>query len=151
MAGRQLAEETESHAKERLVEIEAEATSLRQKLASLREQWEAEKSGVGSAQELRQKLEEAQLAFDQVNVQVNERQSLGQAVSEEMYQKLYELDVARKQLASRLEQEEAEKEAAEKDAEKEKKPAKRSFGVRLGQKRLQKCEFLDGYSRYAAC
>ena len=132
LAGRQLAEETESHAKERLVEIEAEATSLRQKLASLREQWEAEKSGVGSAQELRQKLEEAQLAFDQVNVQVNERQSLGQAVSEEMYQKLYELDVARKQLASRLEQEEAEKEAAEKDAEKEKKPAKRLLRRSVG-------------------
>jgi ATP-dependent Clp protease ATP-binding subunit ClpB len=116
LAGRQLAEETESHAQDRLIEIESEATELRQNLASLREQWEAEKSGVGSAQELRQKLDEAQLAFDKVNVQVNERQSLGQSVSEEMYQQLYELDVAKKQLASRLEQEEAEKDAAEKDA-----------------------------------
>ena len=116
LAGRQLAEETESHAQDRLIEIESEAADLRQKLASLREQWEAEKSGVGSAQELRQKLDEAQLAFDKVNVQVNERQSLGQSVSEEMYQQLYELDVAKKQLASRLEQEEAEKDAAEKDA-----------------------------------
>jgi ATP-dependent Clp protease ATP-binding subunit ClpB len=132
LAGRQLAEETESHAKDRLVEIEAEAASLRQKLASLREQWEAEKSGVGSAQELRQKLEEAQLAFDQVNVQVNERQSLGQAVSEEMYQQLYELDVVKKQLASRLEQEEADKEAAEKDSGKEKKPTKRLLRRSVG-------------------
>ncbi|MDO7688735.1 MAG: ATP-dependent chaperone ClpB [Pirellulales bacterium] len=132
LAGRQLAEETETHAKDRLVEIEAEAASLRQKLASLREQWEAEKSGVGSAQELRQKLEEAQLAFDQVNVQVNERQSLGQAVSEEMYQQLYELDVAKKQLASRLEQEEADKEAAERDSEKEKKPTKRLLRRAVG-------------------
>ena len=132
LAGRQLAEETESHAKDRLVEIEAEAASLRQKLASLREQWEAEKSGVGSAQELRQKLEEAQLAFDQVNVQVNERQSLGQAVSEEMYQQLYELDVAKKQLASRLEQEEADKEAAEKDSAREKKPTKRLLRRAVG-------------------
>ena len=125
LAGRQLAEETESHAKDRLVEIEAEAAELRRKLASLREQWEAEKSGVGSAQELRQKLEEAQLAFDKVNLQVNERQSLGQSVSEEMYQQLYELDVAKKQLAERLEQEEAEKEAAEKGSSVESKPAKR--------------------------
>ena len=132
LAGRQLAEETETHAKDRLVEIEAEAASLRQKLASLREQWEAEKSGVGSAQELRQKLEEAQLAFDQVNVQVNERQSLGQAVSEEMYQQLYELDVAKKQLASRLEQEEADKEAAERDSDKEKKPTKRLLRRAVG-------------------
>ncbi|MBT3212889.1 MAG: ATP-dependent chaperone ClpB [Planctomycetaceae bacterium] len=132
LAGRQLAEETESHAQDRLVEIESEAADLRQKLASLREQWEAEKSGVGSAQELRQKLDEAQLAFDKVNVQVNERQSLGQSVSEEMYQQLYELDVAKKQLASRLEQEEAEKETAEKDAKKETKPTKRLLRRSVG-------------------
>ena len=132
LAGRQLAEETESHAKDRLVEIEAEAAELRRKLASLREQWEAEKSGVGSAQELRQKLEEAQLAFDKVNLQVNERQSLGQSVSEEMYQQLYELDVAKKQLAERLEQEEAEKEAAEKGSSVESKPAKRLLRRSVG-------------------
>ena len=137
LAGRQLAEETESHAQDRLIEIESEAADLRQKLASLREQWEAEKSGVGSAQELRQKLDEAQLAFDKVNVQVNERQSLGQSVSEEMYQQLYELDVAKKQLASRLEQEEAEKDAAEKDAaeknaRKKTKPTKRLLRRSVG-------------------
>ena len=132
LAGRQLAEETESHAQDRLVEIESEAADLRQKLASLREQWEAEKSGVGSAQELRQKLDEAQLAFDKVNVQVSERQSLGQSVSEDMYQQLYELDVAKKQLASRLEQEEAEKDAAEKDAKKETKPTKRLLRRSVG-------------------
>ena len=132
LAGRQLAEETESHAKDRLVEIESEAAELRRKLASLREQWEAEKSGVGSAQELRQKLDEAQLAFDKVNLQVNERQSLGQSVSEEMYQQLYELDVVKKQLADRLEQEEAEKEAAEKVSAKETKPTKRLLRRSVG-------------------
>ena len=132
LAGRQLAEETESHAKDRLVEIESEAAELRRKLASLREQWEAEKSGVGSAQELRQKLDEAQLAFDKVNLQVNERQSLGQSVSEEMYQQLYELDVVKKQLADRLEQEEAEKEAAEKVSAKETKPIKRLLRRSVG-------------------
>ncbi|MBT6643842.1 MAG: AAA domain-containing protein, partial [Planctomycetaceae bacterium] len=70
--------------------------------------------------------------FDKVNVQVNERQSLGQSVSEEMYQQLYELDVAKKQLASRLEQEEAEKETAEKDAKKETKPTKRLLRRSVG-------------------
>ena len=132
LAGRQLAEETEPHAKERLAEIESEAEELRKKLASLREQWEAEKSGVGSAQELRQKLDEAQVAFDQASVQVKERQASGQAVSEQMYQQLYELDVTRKQLAARLEQEEAEKEAAEKDAAKEAKPTKRLLRRAVG-------------------
>jgi ATP-dependent Clp protease ATP-binding subunit ClpB len=132
LAARQLAEETEPHAKERLAEIEAEAADLRQKLASLREQWEAEKSGVGSAQELRQQLDEAQVAFDQASAQVKERQSLGQAVSEEMYQQLYELDVRRKQLADRLEREEAEKEAADKDAGKQAKPTKRLLRRAVG-------------------
>ena len=110
LAARQLAEETEEHAKERLVEIEEEAVGLRKKLADLRKQWEAEKSGVGSTQELRKQLEDVQLAFDQAGVQIKERQASGQPVGEELYQKLYELDVRRKALQQRLEQEGSEKE-----------------------------------------
>jgi len=116
LAARQLAEETEEHAKERLVEIEEESTTLRKKLADLRQQWEAEKLGVGSAQELRKQLDDAQLAFDQVGIQIKERQAAGQPVAEDLYQKLYEFDVKRKQLQSRLEQEGSEKEG--KDAAK---------------------------------
>jgi len=116
LAARQLAEETEEHAKERLVEIEEESTTLRKKLADLRQQWEAEKLGVGSTQELRKQLDEVQLAFDQAGIQIKERQASGQPVGEEMYQKLYELDVQRKQLQHRLEQEGSEKEG--KDAAK---------------------------------
>jgi ATP-dependent Clp protease ATP-binding subunit ClpB len=116
LAARQLAEETEEHAKERLVEIEEEAVGLRKKLADLRKQWEAEKSGVGSAQELRKQLEGVQLAFDQAGVQIKERQASGQPVGEEMYQKLYELDVQRKALQQRLEQEGTEKEAGKAQA-----------------------------------
>jgi ATP-dependent Clp protease ATP-binding subunit ClpB len=110
LAARQLAEETEPHAKERLTEIETEATELRRKLADLRRQWEAEKSGVGSAQELRKQLDEVQLAFDQAGVQIKERQASGQPVGEEMYQKLYELDVKRKALQQRIEQEGSDRE-----------------------------------------
>ncbi len=116
LAARQLAEETEEHAKERLVEIEEESATLRKKLADLRQQWEAEKLGVGSAQELRKQLDEVQHAFDQAGIQVKERQASGQPVAEEMYQKLYELDVKRKQLQQRLEQEGSEKDG--KDAAK---------------------------------
>jgi ATP-dependent Clp protease ATP-binding subunit ClpB len=125
LAARQLAEETEEHAKERLAEIETEAIGLRKKLADLRKQWEAEKSGVGSAQELRQQLEAVQLAFDQAGVQIKERQASGQLVGEEMYQKLYELDVQRKALQQRLEQEGTEKEAG-------KAPAKRLLRREVG-------------------
>jgi ATP-dependent Clp protease ATP-binding subunit ClpB len=112
LAARQLAEETEEHAKERLKDIEEESTGLRKKLADLRQQWEAEKMGVGSAQELRNQLNEVQLAFDQAGVAIKERQASGQPVGEEMYQSLYELDVKRKTLQQRLEQEGTEKDAA---------------------------------------
>ena len=114
LAARQLAEETEPHAKERLAEIEEESTELRRKLASLREQWEAEKSGVGSAQELRKQLDGVQLEFDRVGVQIKDRQASGQPVGEDLYQKLYELDVKRKALVQRLEQEGGDKDAAAK-------------------------------------
>ncbi len=128
LAARQLAEETEEHAKERLKEIEAESTDLRKKLADLRQQWEAEKMGVGSTQELRKQLDEVQLAFDQAGVQIKERQASGQPVGEDLYQKLYELDVKRKALQQRLEQEGTDKEG--KDAGKS--PAKRLLRREVG-------------------
>ena len=105
LAARQLAMETEEHAKNKLVDIEAESASLRQKLASLREQWEAEKSGVGSAQKVREMLEEAERAFDQASVVIKDRQASGQPIGEDLYQSLYEVDVKRKALAARIEQE----------------------------------------------
>ena len=110
LAARQLAEETEEHAKERLADIEEESTELRKKLADLRKQWEAEKSGVGSAQELRRQLEEVQLGFEKAAVRIKDRQASGQPVGEDLYQTLYELDVKRKGLQQRLEQEGSEKE-----------------------------------------
>jgi len=125
LAARQLAEETEEHAKERLAEIEAESATLRKTLADLRQQWEAEKSGVGSTQELRRQLEAVQLAFDQTGVQIKERQASGQPVGEELYQQLYELDVKRKALQQRLEHEGSEKDAG-------KTPAKRLLRREVG-------------------
>jgi ATP-dependent Clp protease ATP-binding subunit ClpB len=129
LAARQLAEETEVHAKERLVEIEKESTELRRKLASLREQWEAEKSGVGNAEELRKQLDAAQLAFEQANVAIKERQALGQPVGEDLFQRLYELDQQRRTLATRAEQEEQEHPKA---AAKEAAPTKRLLRREVG-------------------
>jgi ATP-dependent Clp protease ATP-binding subunit ClpB len=129
LAARQLAEETEVHAKERLVEIEKESTELRRKLASLREQWEAEKSGVGNAEELRKQLDAAQLAFEQANVVIKERQASGQPVGEDLFQRLYELDQQRRTLAARAEQEEQEHPKA---AAKEAPPTKRLLRREVG-------------------
>jgi ATP-dependent Clp protease ATP-binding subunit ClpB len=128
LAGRQLAEETEEHAKDRLAEIEAESAELRKKLASLREQWEAEKSGVGSVQELRQQLDQVEHEFERAGTQIKDRQSAGHPVEESLFQKLYELDVQRKQLAARLEQEGTEKEPKATTG----KPAKRLLRREVG-------------------
>src|SRR6186997_1139508 len=66
LADRQLAEETEEHAVERRAEIQDELHDLRRKLASLREQWEAEKLGLGGVEEVRRRLDEVQLEYDQL-------------------------------------------------------------------------------------
>ncbi len=107
LAARQLADETEEHAKDRLKEINAEMENLRHDLASLREQWEAEKLGVGDVATVRQELEAAKLAYEHQSNALNEKQSTGQLVDESDYQKLYELDQARIHLEKRLEDIEA--------------------------------------------
>jgi ATP-dependent Clp protease ATP-binding subunit ClpB len=127
LAARQLAEETEEHAKDRLAEIEKESEELRRTLASLREQWEAEKSGVGSAEELRKQLDEVELAFEKASVEIKDRQASGQPVSEELFQRLYELDQQRKGLAARAEQEESEPAKADKP-ERHKRLLRREVG-----------------------
>ena len=128
LAGRQLAEETEEHARDRLVEIEGESAALRKKLASLREQWEAEKSGAGSVQELRQQLDQVEHEFERAGLQIKERQSGGLPVEEPLYQRLYELDVTRKALAGRLETDSSEQFGRESAG----KPAKRLLRREVG-------------------
>ncbi len=112
LAARQLEDETEEHAKERLDEINEEMGELKRQLASLREQWESEKMGLGDVADIRRKLEDAQRNYDQHAAHIKDRQAMGQPVDESAYQKLYELDVARKQLAQLVEDAEA-KQAAE--------------------------------------
>jgi len=103
LAARQLAEETEEHARDRLAEIEDEMHELKAKLANLREQWEAEKLGVGNVQDLRAKLSAVELEFEKLNNGIREKQAGGQLISEADYQKLYELDNERRQLAKKVE------------------------------------------------
>ena len=102
LAARQLAEETEEHAQERLADIESEMHDLRHRLASLREQWEAEKLGLVDVQEMRKQLDAIELQYSQLSATIKERQSLGELVGEESYQRLYELDNQRKLLQNQL-------------------------------------------------
>ncbi len=103
LAARQLAEETEEHAQDRLADIEEEMAELKKKLANLREQWTAEQSGLGSAQQVRSQLEQAQLEYQQLSAAVKDRQTQGMLVSEADYQRLFELDSQVKKLSAALE------------------------------------------------
>jgi ATP-dependent Clp protease ATP-binding subunit ClpB len=104
LAARQLADETEVHAKEQLTEIEAEMATLRKQLASLREQWEAEKAGMGDVHNVRHRLEQIQLEYDRLYNGIREKQASGQPIGEEQFQKLYEIDVRRKELQEKLDE-----------------------------------------------
>ncbi len=103
LAARQLEEETEEHAKERLAEIKDEMDELRKKLASLREQWEAEKMGVGDVAGVQRRLDDARVRYDQQLAKIKEQQAAGH-VDETAFQKLYELDQEQKKLAKHLEE-----------------------------------------------
>jgi ATP-dependent Clp protease ATP-binding subunit ClpB len=108
LADRQLAEETEEHAKQRRAEVQQEMAELRKKLTDLRQQWELEKSGLGDSQQLRRRLMDVELQCNQLSASIKEKQSSGILVSEADYQKLYELDQNRKKLAQQLESLEAD-------------------------------------------
>ncbi|MGD9721066.1 MAG: ATP-dependent chaperone ClpB [Pirellulales bacterium] len=110
LADRQLAEETEEHAVERREEIQAEMHDLRRKLASLREQWEGEKLGLGNVQQTRQQLQQVETEFAHLETAIKDKQAAGAPVSEAEYQKLFELDNQRRKLIKQVEAESAEKE-----------------------------------------
>lgn len=103
LAARQLAEEKEEHAKKRLADIEKEMEADRRKLADLREQWESEKLGMGDIHDIRSRLNEIELQYNQVSAAIHEKQSTAQPVSEDVYQKLYELDLQKRELTKKLE------------------------------------------------
>jgi len=110
LAHRQLAEEEESSAVGRRTEIEYEMQTLKRELASLREQWEAEKLGLSDSQTIRRELDSSEHAFRSLEAEIRQQQSTGQPVKETDFQKLFELDQQRRQLKSRLEAQEAEAE-----------------------------------------
>jgi ATP-dependent Clp protease ATP-binding subunit ClpB len=105
LAARQLAEETDESARDKLAEIENEILEQKRNLASLREQWEAEKMGVGDVQKVRQDLSRLEHDFAQLDAAIKDKQSSGVLVNESEYQKLYELDVQCRQLRKRIDAE----------------------------------------------
>ena len=91
LADRQLAEETEEHALEHRQEIQDEMHKLRQKLASLREQWEGEKMGLGGVESIRKRIEEVDLEYQQLDSKIRDAYLSGQSV-EPLYQRKFEVE-----------------------------------------------------------
>ena len=108
LAQRQLAAETDETATVRLAEVEAEMKQGKAELADLREQWEAEKLDVEDIQKIRQEAEAVEHEFVTLETTIKEKQSTGQPVSEDEYQRLYELDSSRRSIADRIEKQEAD-------------------------------------------
>ncbi len=107
LAQRQLVDEGDESAQEQLAEIEQEMKSLQRELASLREQWEAEKAGVSDVQSVRKALDNAETEFRRLDAAIKEKQSVGLPVMETDYQRLFELDQQRRKLRTQIEQEES--------------------------------------------
>ncbi len=103
LAARQLADETEPHAKERLRDIEKEITERKEDLEKLRAQWDKEKSGALDVHQLRNQLAEVELQYKTLETKIKTEQSQGRPVDETQYQKLFELDQQRKTLAASAE------------------------------------------------
>ncbi|MDR2642814.1 MAG: ATP-dependent chaperone ClpB [Planctomycetaceae bacterium] len=102
LAARQLADENEPHARDRLREIEKEIIQAREELAELRAQWEKEKSGALDVHQLRNQLAEIELSYKNLEAKIHTEQSQAKLVDESEYQKLYELDLKRKELAAAI-------------------------------------------------
>jgi ATP-dependent Clp protease ATP-binding subunit ClpB len=116
LAARQLADETDPSAAERKAELESEIVEEKRKLASLKEQWEAEKLGVGDVAKLRKDLDRVELEFKQLDTSIKEKQSAAIPPSEEDYQKLLALYNQRQTLEKQIDR--ADEQADAKPVEK---------------------------------
>ncbi|MEM7456324.1 MAG: ATP-dependent chaperone ClpB [Planctomycetota bacterium] len=102
LAARQLQDEDDDDVRQRLDVVHEEMEVKKKELADLREQWESEKLGMTDVQNLRQQLAETSLQFEQLDSAIKSRQASGSAVSEEDYQKLYELETTRRRLEEQI-------------------------------------------------
>ncbi len=64
LAERMLRGEEEEHARERLLEVQAEIQEVEKELQDLRRQWEIEKSGLGDIQKVRERLEAVKAEYN---------------------------------------------------------------------------------------
>lgn len=110
LAHRQLVDEQEPSAVEKRTEVEAEIDGLKQRLASLREQWEAEKIGLDDVQGIRQEAAQLQHRFTTLDAEAKQKQLRGES-PEDIYREMLQVQTRQRELEGRLndvEQREAE-------------------------------------------
>ncbi|MBP3530045.1 MAG: AAA family ATPase [Thermoguttaceae bacterium] len=118
IAERQLVDETEPSAVARLAEIRKEIAAKTETLAELNLRWEKEKSGVGDSKRLREKIDDKQLEYKNLDASIKAAYSRGQAVDNAEFQRLAELYSEVQNLQKQLDAvEEEEERAAEANAD----------------------------------
>jgi ATP-dependent Clp protease ATP-binding subunit ClpB len=105
LAHRQLVEEEESSAVERRTEIEEEMEDLKRQLASLREQWEAEKMGLDDVQGIRTEADQLQHRFATLDAEAKQKQLRGES-PEDLYREMLQVQTRKRELEERLAEQE---------------------------------------------
>ncbi len=118
LAHRQLVDEEEASAVAKRDEIEAEMGSLGRELASLREQWEAEKMGLDDVQSIRQEAEALQHRFTTLDAEAKQMQLRGES-PEKVYQEMLQTRAKQVELERRLEDLESRESAGKSNASNE--------------------------------
>ncbi len=103
LAHRQLTDEDEPSAVLRRTEVEEEMESLGRELASLREQWEAEKMGLDDVQSIRREAEQLEHRFATLDSEAKEKQLRGES-PETVYQEMLNVRARQGELQKRLEE-----------------------------------------------
>ena len=103
LAHRQLADENEPSAVNRRAEVEEEMESLGRELASLREQWDAEKIGLDDVQSMRQEAEQLEHRFATLDAEAKQKQLRGES-PETVYQEMLDVRARQSELQQRLEE-----------------------------------------------
>ena len=114
LAQRQLADEDEPSAVSKRSELEDEMEAQKRVLASLREQWDAEKLGLDDAQSIRQEAEQLEHRFATLDTEAKQKQLRGEN-PEGIYQEMLSVQARRAELQKRLDEFEQRELADEKN------------------------------------
>ncbi|WP_372721714.1 ATP-dependent chaperone ClpB [Novipirellula sp.] len=116
LAHRQLVDETEESAVEKREEVEGEMESLNHELASLREQWDAEKMGLDDVQSVRQEVERLEHRFTTLDSEAKQKQLRGES-PEDVYREMLEVRARLTELQAKLDDAEQRDAAPKEDTE----------------------------------